>query len=89
MFQNAAVEQPSRWEAAFAEMQRARETHTEPNPAFLRDLTKSAGGNLFRCWHGSLQLNTLVIYDSFSHLLTDLLESLILPAFSMAQSSMN
>ena len=43
--QSAAPEQPSRWDAAFAEMQRARDTRTTPNPDVFRDLTKSAGGD--------------------------------------------
>lgn len=33
----------SRWDAAFAEMQRARETNTKPNPDFFRGLLKSPG----------------------------------------------
>lgn len=43
--QNITPEQPSRWEAAFAEVERARRTNTTPNPEVFRDLTKSAGGD--------------------------------------------
>jgi hypothetical protein len=43
--QSTATEQPSRWDVAFAEVERARETNTTPNPDVFRDLTKSAGGD--------------------------------------------
>jgi hypothetical protein len=43
--QNTSQEQSSRWDAAFAEVLRARETNTTPNPEVFRDLTKSAGGD--------------------------------------------
>ena len=43
--QNNTQEQSSRWDAAFAEVARARETNTTPNPEVFRDLTKSAGGD--------------------------------------------
>jgi len=43
--QNGSQEETSRWDAAFEEVLRARETNTSPNVEVFRDLTKSAGGN--------------------------------------------
>jgi hypothetical protein len=42
--QNATMRHTSLWDAAFAEMQRARATNTAPRPEFFQNLTKSAGG---------------------------------------------